>query len=322
MPTLSVFMTNFNHAHQLPRALDALLNQSRTADEIIVVDDGSTDHSLDILERYEKKHPTLQLLRHEKNQGVIAGVQTALQATTGDYVYGAGADDQVLPGWFDAAMTQATRHPDAGIILGNVIAAYDDHRGDELQHLPQWSHKTPCFIAPLQYLTEHLAVDDAGFSLGAGTLYRRAALDEVGGFRHELGSWCDTFAGRCAALKHGAIYTDQPAVRWTVYTDSYSHQSAADNAAMMQIGQRAATLMRGEFADLFSEDETQRFETRWLLEMAGGYDRVADAIIPRRLRDVRRAYADLGQQGRWFDRALSAPLRTLFRFSDRRRNAP
>ncbi|MEM7576700.1 MAG: glycosyltransferase family 2 protein [Planctomycetota bacterium] len=319
MPTLSVFMTNYNHAAKLPRALDALLSQSRPAEQVVIVDDGSTDGSWAVLKRYAAKHSSIELLRHESNRGVADGIATALSACRGDWVYGAGSDDQVLPSFFGTAMRAADVHPYAGVLLGEVIAIYEDHRKQELQHLPQWSADTPQWISPKRFADEHLAVDPAGFSLGAGTIYRRDALLTAGGFRETLGSWCDTFAGRVLALRHGAVYLGQPATRWTASHRSFSHRSADDASHMQRIGATAAALMRDEFADLFHEDEVRRFETRWLLEMAGGYERVDDAIVPRRLRDVRRAYAEMSRDGRWFDRVLGGILRVMFAHSDARR---
>ena len=319
MATLSVFMTNYNHAAELPRALDAILNQSRPAEQIVIVDDGSTDGSWAVLKRYAAQHPSIQLLRHESNRGVAAGIATALSACHGDWVYGAGSDDQVQPGWFADALRLAEQHPQAGVIFGEIIAVYDDHRGEERQRIAAWSAEGSCFVSPTRFRTEHLNVDEAGFSLGAGTMYRRDALLAVGGFRAELGSWCDTFAGRVLALRHGAGYLSRPATRWTATHRSYSHQSGACDRSMTRIGATAATLMRGEFTDLFAEDEVRRFETRWMLEMAGGYEHVADTLVPRRLRDVRRAYAELARDGRWFDRLLGGLLRLMFGWSDRRR---
>ncbi|MEM8494975.1 MAG: glycosyltransferase family 2 protein [Planctomycetota bacterium] len=321
MPTLSVFMTNYNHAAELPRALDALLSQSRPAEQIVVVDDGSTDGSWAVLKRYAATHATLQLLRHDSNRGVTAGIATALQACESDWVYGAGSDDEVLPGFFEMAMQQAEQYPQAGVLLGEVIAVYDDHRGEERQRLTQWSSAAPQWIDPDRYQQEHLGIDPAGFSLGAGTIYRREALLEVGGFREDLGSWCDTFAGRLLALRQGAVYLGQPATRWTATHRSFSHRSCDDACHMRTIGERAATLMRTEFADTFDEAVVIRFETRWMLEMAGGYELIADTVVPRRLRDVRRAYAELSTEGQWFDRLLGGLLRWMFARSDSRRAA-
>ena len=162
--------------------------------------------------------------------------------------------------------------------------------------------------------------DEAGLSLGAGTLYRRAALEQAGGFRSELGPWCDTFAARALALRHGCVYLDRVGVEWTVHASSYSHQSGLETQRMAEIGQRCAALMRSPaFAELFPEEYTARWESRWMLEMVGGYERLDDLLVPTRLRDVRRAYAQLGQNGRWFDRLLSGALRLMFAVVDRRR---
>ncbi len=329
MSTLSVFMTNYNHAAELPRALDALLAQSRPADQIVIVDDGSTDGSWAVLKRYAGRHGCIELLRHESNRGVAAGIATALSACRGDWVYGAGSDDEVLPGFFAAAMGHVTGEGEGegggggealpGVLMGDVIAVYEDHRGEERQSVPQWSGRGAVRISPQRYMAEHLRVDEAGFSLGAATVYRRDALLEAGGFRHELGPWCDTFAGRVLALRYGAVYLDRPGVRWSATHRSYSHQSGADDAKMIAIGVTAAALMRGEFSELFDEAEVRRFELRWQLEMAGGYGHVGDTLVPRRLRDVRRAYAEMSRDGRWFDRLLGGLLRGMFAWSDRRR---
>lgn len=319
MPRLSVILPNYNHADDLPRALDALLAQSRPADEVIVVDDGSTDRSWDVLARYAADHPSVKPLRHETNRGVPACAATALQACTGDWVYGAASDDAVEPGWFASAMAMVERYPTAGVVLGDVIAAYDDHRGDERQRLPQWDGQAPLYVAPQRFRDEHLAVDGAGFSLGASAIYRRDAIDGAGGFQPALGPWCDTFLTRVLALQHGAIYVNRPAVRWTASAHSYSHRDNHDGSRMKLIGASAAALMRGRFAELFDEEEVRRFEVRWMLEMAGGYERVSDTLTPRKLRDVRRAYADLSRDGRWFDRLLGGVLRLMFSASDGRR---
>ena len=59
-PTLSVVMPNYNHAKFLPRALDSLLGQTRPPDEILVLDDGSTDDSRAILERVAGREPLIR----------------------------------------------------------------------------------------------------------------------------------------------------------------------------------------------------------------------------------------------------------------------
>lgn len=318
MPTLSVILPNYNHAASLPRALDALLHQSRPADEFIVVDDGSTDDSLNILHRYAANHPTLTVLQHETNQGVLAAARTALAHSTSDYFYGAAADDVVLDGFFEDAMAHTEAHPGAATVFGKVQVTYTDHREPEVQSIPAVTGTA--FIAPPMFLDllHHL---DAGFSLCAATIYRRDAFDDAGGFIAPLGSWSDTFVTRTMSLRHGAVYLGGrgPCVQWNANPTSYSHRTL-DREKITRVGRTAAELMRSPaYRDLYPEAFVRRWETRWQLEMAGGLADVGDTLLPRRLRDVRRAYADLGRQGRWFDRLLSAALRAAFAHSDQRR---
>src|SRR5437879_10432527 len=96
-PTLSVVLPNFNHARLLPRAIRGLLAQERPADEILVVDDGSTDDSLSVIEAIAAVTPSITLLRNETNRGVIPTLARGLRAAQGRYVYFAAADDWVLP---------------------------------------------------------------------------------------------------------------------------------------------------------------------------------------------------------------------------------
>ena len=315
---LSVLLPNYNHAATLPRALDALLAQSRPADEVLLIDDGSTDGSVAVMERYSAQHPAVKVLRHERNRGVAAAVNTGLAAARGRWVYGAGADDAVRPGFFERAMELAKRHRDAGAIFGQVLCRYSDHRRPETQRIERWAGRSG-LVEPAEYL-EHLREAGAGFSLGAATIFRREALLSVGGFRPELGSWMDTFAARTLTLRHGGIYLDEPCVDWTVCGNSYSHATATgDPLRMKQIGDAAAALMRDGFAGVYPEGFIERWRERWELEMAGGFERLRGEALPHRLRDVRRAYAELGREGSALDRVLSAALRCTFWFLDRRR---
>src|SRR5260370_22041932 len=69
-PTVSVLLPNYNHAAFLPRALQALANQTLQAAEIIIVDDASSDESVAIIESYATSLPNLRLIRNSQNLGV------------------------------------------------------------------------------------------------------------------------------------------------------------------------------------------------------------------------------------------------------------
>ena len=95
LPSLSVVLPNFNHAQHLPASLAAILSQSLPALEIIVIDDCSTDNSVEVIQSFAAKHSTIRFIRNEVNQGVVWNMNHGLKLARGDYVVFPAADDQV-----------------------------------------------------------------------------------------------------------------------------------------------------------------------------------------------------------------------------------
>jgi glycosyltransferase involved in cell wall biosynthesis len=96
VPKVSVCVPSYNHSRFLPAALDSILAQTYQDFEIIIVDDGSTDDSLAIAERYVADHPSvIRLLTHpdNKNLGISATVNSAFNHVRGDYWMGLPSDD-------------------------------------------------------------------------------------------------------------------------------------------------------------------------------------------------------------------------------------
>ncbi|MGH8246665.1 MAG: glycosyltransferase family 2 protein [Gammaproteobacteria bacterium] len=86
---ISVIIPAFNRGHTLQRALNSVHAQTRCADEIFVVDDGSTDNTAEVLMRY----PRVQCIRLE-NRGVSAARNAGIRAATGDWLAFLDSDDE------------------------------------------------------------------------------------------------------------------------------------------------------------------------------------------------------------------------------------
>ena len=91
---VSVIIPTFNRVDFLPSALDSVLSQSYSINEIIVVDDCSTDNSWNMIQSASAiKNPNVICIRHDKNLGVAAASNTGIKASTGDYIVRVDADD-------------------------------------------------------------------------------------------------------------------------------------------------------------------------------------------------------------------------------------
>jgi glycosyltransferase involved in cell wall biosynthesis len=258
-PTLTVCMPNYNHGKYIARAIEAVVSQSRPPDEYIIIDDGSTDDSADIIESYAKRFPYIRFLRHEHNMGLMANLAKFMELAKGDYMYGGAADDYVLPGFFEKAMRLGQQNPEAGVIFGQLVGVDPD--GKELWTAGACRWQLASFVTPKMFLHDYLDIEEPGHSLSAATIYRLDALREVGGFRPELGSWSDTFAIRAIGLKYGACYIPNRSTVWTANPNGFSRTRGGSPKVMLDMVARAALLMRSdEFRGRFPEEYIKRWE--------------------------------------------------------------
>ena len=95
---VAVYITSYNQRAYLKEAIDSVLTQTRLPDEIIIVDDASTDGSRELIEDYHIQYPKLvKPLFHKSNQGVSRTRNDALQMVASDLVTNLDGDDRFLP---------------------------------------------------------------------------------------------------------------------------------------------------------------------------------------------------------------------------------
>ena len=91
-PKASCLINHYNYGAYIERAIDSALGQQIPFDEIIIVDDGSTDGSLEVVERVVARHPQLRLIT-QPNAGQLSCFNRAYRASTGDLLFFLDADD-------------------------------------------------------------------------------------------------------------------------------------------------------------------------------------------------------------------------------------
>lgn len=153
----------YNGGDYVGRTIESLLTQSRPADQILVIDDGSTDGSAEIVHRYP-----VRLVQHEQNKGLSAARNTAIAAATGDILAFIDVDALADPDW-----------------LKVLLGGYDDSRvgGVGGQGIESNIHSLADRWRKVHASQGHGdAPRDVEFLYGLCMSFRLSALREVGGF--------------------------------------------------------------------------------------------------------------------------------------------
>lgn len=215
MPALSVILPNYNHAAFLDRAITAFLEQSFRDFELIVVDDASTDNSVEVIEKYARADPRVVLHRNAENRGVIFSLNRALSLATADWVMGASADDYILPGYFASAFDLLAKHPEAGVCVGLCNAVDED--GVYQRTTPELWSSEPEYIPPAE-----LAARIGGCGVPGPVIWNRQAFLDAGGYVPELRWHGDWFALQVVAFRRGVCFLPFPTSVVREAADSYS----------------------------------------------------------------------------------------------------
>ncbi len=260
--TLSVVLPNYNHAKYLPEALEAILGQSRPPDEVIVIDDGSKDNSLDVLAEWAKKNPAVKVHVNEKNMGVVATLNEGVRLASSEYIYLAAADDRILPGFYEISMKMLAQYSEAGMSCGLSEHMTEDGRSMGLYDSLILSSR-PVFYSKEK--CRQLLLDYGSWFMCNASIYKKSALEASGLLRLELASYADGFCSEAIAVTTGVCFIPRPMAVWRRMIGGFSSEISRDNKKRIAILEKAAALMENEFANNFPPGYADLWKKRQLL---------------------------------------------------------
>ncbi len=128
--SITVYIPSYNHIQYLGPAIESVLAQTRLPDQILIVDDASTDGSDKLIREYQRKHPGLiDVIINETNQGLGSIRRIAVNASTGDLITYLDADDLYLPRKIELEERALVDHPKAGYSYSNYC--FVNEHGDD-----------------------------------------------------------------------------------------------------------------------------------------------------------------------------------------------
>jgi glycosyltransferase involved in cell wall biosynthesis len=245
--TISVIMPNYNDSESISIAVKSICEQSYPPKELIIIDDGSTDNSLEVIAKLVAQFPCIKLICNQTNRGISYSVNKGLSTATGDYIYNAAADSFVFPEFFEKSINLLSRYPQAGLCCADVRIMHPlTESFYDLQ--TNWSSE-PAYFSPdqLAEVTANIARTEKGLLMphiskkgllmptSSTCITRKDLIPKDTVYISELECYSDWFLHQVIVFRHGCCFIPEAlaAVSWT--GNSYGNRCLSNKKLYRQI---------------------------------------------------------------------------------------
>jgi glycosyltransferase involved in cell wall biosynthesis len=265
MTRLSIILPNYNQGRLFIKLIPKLLNCVSENDELIFVDDGSTDNSLLEVSRLviDRGVKNFRIYENRTNCGVPYTANKAARLARGEFLYFAAGDDDVSVNFFRDILSTLEGYSGAGLASSGSLLEYPSGETITMPLFPPTKENR--YVSPDECLLRLKARDN--WVTGNSCVFRRSAFLECGGFREELKGFCDVILILRILAKCGAVFISKPLTTFRLSKKSYAaqHFNEAGLAETLSIVELSREILE-------EDDQTQGLSRYW-------YRRVRSQII-------------------------------------------
>lgn len=257
MELVSIVIPNYNYGHFIRETMESAVHQTYPNIEIIVVDDCSTDNSVDIVTEYVNTYDNVTLYRNEANLGVVGNHNRAVSLSKGRYICVLSSDDYLDVHFVEECVRRFEEHPSAGMVVSAMHLV--DDKG-VVTDAPNYYGSS--FICKGIYQCKVFLMSNT--FVPSQVLFRRECIEDPkvsGAFTDFADTFIDTELWYRICLHYDFLYFDKRLCYYRSYIGSYSKSYDNLKGAMQYylLRQRWMQLAKGnDYLQNFGEEALRR----------------------------------------------------------------
>ncbi len=256
---ISVILPSYNYGKFLSHTIESIFGQTLLPDEVIIIDDASTDNSPEIIKDYALQFSQIKALSNETNKGVIHTLNRGVSLAKGKYLLFVSADDPIGSKLIEKSLNVLEKYPMAA--FSSALTLCIDEKNQPLFNSPT---KMP---GKKEYYSSddvYAILEKQNFWLNGNTMIcRRECLNKVGGFRKKSGPLCDSFSALLMALNYGACFIPEYLTFWRKTNDGYCGSTLLNVVAAKEYMNHTQKLIETKYQDVFPEQFLKRWQNEW-----------------------------------------------------------
>jgi glycosyltransferase involved in cell wall biosynthesis len=204
-PTISVVVPLYNHARYIESALESVLAQTSPADEIVLIDDGSSDNGFEIAQRVLAKVPHAKTYKQE-NAGAHNAINRAIGISRGAYIAVLNSDDVFAPTKLERCRAIAQERPGTGLIAGKPGIMDDNSVRQTAGIAIDWLARAARFLDETK-LPQLALLNENFVATTSNMVFARSLWDAAGGFQPLR--YCHDLDFLMFAFARSSVYLDR-----------------------------------------------------------------------------------------------------------------
>ncbi len=231
-PLVSILIPNYNDSASIGEVIATFVEQSEFIKEIIIIDDGSTDNSVDVIKEIAAETNLVVLHENGHNRGILYSLNKALKLSTGEYVYSGSANDKPHAELLEHSIDILRKYPHAAISFSDQTFLLPEHAAPVQHNFGFLDHSG--YLGPTDLVAAMSRC--LSFSIPTNTaIWNRRLLQQAGGFPSDLLWYTDWYMAMSLAIKHGACYIPKHLGTFQVSNDSYASRGYRNARAQCKV---------------------------------------------------------------------------------------
>lgn len=218
---ISIITTSYNYNEYISETIKSVLAQTYSDWELIIVDDASTDNSVETIKTFcdDKR---IKLICHDKNKGLAKAIQTGLKYAKGEWVAFLESDDMLEPESLQKRLEVAEKYPNVGLIFNDVEEFGDNNSVLAIKNNLENIREKLASLSFPQNIFDKINVDNLLLTFSA-VMIKQDAIQECS-LKTPIDALLDWWIFLHIAFENDAFYINEKLTKWRQHKDSYLHK--------------------------------------------------------------------------------------------------
>lgn len=227
----SIITASYNYQDYIKETIESVINQTYANWEMIIVDDGSKDNSVEVIKSYCQKDERIKLFQHENgvNKGLVETIKLAIQKTSSQWIVFLESDDIITPEYLEKKLNIIENNAEVGFIF-NDVEFFGDEKAindfDGICKIQEEVLKDKTFITVKDFEKINPVKT---FSCVA---IKKELLENID-FNTPVKQWVDYYLWMQVASKCKLYYIEEKLTKWRMHKNSYNNSKIPDKDGLM-----------------------------------------------------------------------------------------